>query len=82
MIPPCAANVISPGPPNSCWPLAMVFMFIGPVSAVGVCCIPTGPASLDAGFITVGFVILLKFSLSVFIFSASISLPGNSPSLI
>jgi len=38
----------------------MVFGFIGPGSAVGVCGIPTGPASLDAGFITVGFVILLK----------------------
>ena len=36
MIPPSAANVISPGPPNSCWPLAMVLGFIGPGSVIGV----------------------------------------------
>ena len=53
MIPPFAANVISPGPVNSCWPLANVVGFIAPVSMVGVPRIPTGFISsvfnLDSG---------------------------------
>ena len=50
MIPPCAANVISLGPPNSAEPLAIVFGLIAPVVGVGI--IPVGlnaPANLDAG---------------------------------
>ena len=48
MIPPWAANVISPGLLNSCDPLAMVFGFTGPVSVIG--CTMLTLESLDAGF--------------------------------
>ena len=57
MIPPCAANVISPGPLNSACPFAIVSMFAGP-GFVGIGAMSTAPsggatlalASLDAEF--------------------------------